>query len=445
MPANSPKPLLSGASGPLKGETTPPGDKSISHRAVILGGIAEGATVIRGLLEGEDVLRTVAALQALGARAEKDKDGVWRIEGRGLEKLHAPAGALDMGNSGTAARLLMGLLAGRPFASSFTGDASLCKRPMQRVITPLSQMGAQFRSVEGKLPLTVTGTAHPVPITYRLPVASAQVKSAILLAALSAEGVTTVIEPQPTRDHSELMLRAFGAKIETAAAPDGSESITLAGRPRLKAQEITVPADISSAAFPLVAALLRPGSEVLLKDVGLNPRRAGLIETLKEMGAKIELRNQRERSGEKVADIFAAGGALKGVTVPAARAPSMIDEYPILAVAAACAHGTTRMLGLAELRVKESDRLALMAEGLKRCGVKAEAEGDNLIVHGAGGEVPGGSEAATAMDHRIAMSFLVLGSAAKAPVRIDDGGFIATSFPGFVDLMNGLGAKIEDV
>ncbi|HUY69099.1 MAG TPA: 3-phosphoshikimate 1-carboxyvinyltransferase [Alphaproteobacteria bacterium] len=446
MSQNPLHPLISRPSGPLKGVVTPPGDKSISHRAVILGGIAEGETVIKGLLEGEDVLRTVAALRALGATARKDSDGIWRIKGTGLEGLHAPADMLDMGNSGTAARLLIGLLAGKSFASRFTGDASLQKRPMKRVIEPLMQMGASFESNEGRLPLTVTGAAKPTAITYELPVASAQVKSAILLAGLSAEGVTTVIERAPTRDHSERMLRAFGAHIEVKKTAEG-EAISLTGKPRLKGQNITVPADPSSAAFPLVAALLHPGSRVTLKNTGINPRRAGLIETLKEMGGKIALENRREESGEPVADLVVEGGKLKGITVPAERAPSMIDEYPILAVAAACAEGTTRMQGLGELRVKESDRLELMRAGLALCGARAEIEGDDLIVHGTSQSPPGmtngiGATVLTAMDHRIAMSFLILGSAAQEPVRIDDGSFIATSFPGFVAMMNGLGMKI---
>jgi len=439
--SSSPQPLLSRPCGPLKGIITPPGDKSISHRAVMLGGIAEGETTVTGLLEGEDVLCTVAALRAVGAEIKKTGAGTWHIKGGGLEALHASAGALDMGNSGTAARLLIGLLSGQPFTSTFTGDASLCKRPMERIMTPLKQMGATFESTNGRLPLKVTGAAKPKPISYRLPVASAQVKSAILLAGLSAEGITTVIEPAPTRDHSENMLRYFGAHIEIKKTPDG-EVIALTGQPQLKGRVIKVPADPSSAAFPLVAALLHPGSQVMLKNVGLNPRRAGLIETLLEMGANIAFANKRDENGEPVADLVIESSKLKGVTVPAARVPSMIDEYPVLAVAATCARGTTKMLGLAELRVKESDRLALMAEGLKRCGVKVEIEGDDLIVHGTGKPPPGGALIGTAMDHRIAMSFLVLGSVAVKPVRIDDGSFITTSFPGFVEVMSGLGMAI---
>jgi 3-phosphoshikimate 1-carboxyvinyltransferase len=438
-----PHPLTSRPAGPLKGDITPPGDKSVSHRAIILGGIARGVTTVRGLLEGEDVLRTVAALRELGASITKD-EGVWRIEGVGLDGLAAPRSALDMGNSGTAARLLIGLLGGRPFASSFTGDASLCKRPMGRVIAPLQQMGASFKSSDGKLPLSVTGAARPTPITYRLQVASAQVKSAVLLAGLSAEGITTVIESSPTRDHSEHMLRSFGAHLTVERQADGAEAISIVGRPVLTGRAIVVPADPSSAAFPLVAALLRPGSEVTLRHVGLNSRRAGLIETLIEMGASIALANRREEGGEPVADLIVEGSALRAVTVPPERAPSMIDEYPILAIAAACARGATRMRGLGELRVKESDRLALMADGLKRCGVKVEIESDDLIVHGTGQPPEGGATVETAMDHRIAMSFLTLGMASLQSIRVDDALLIATSFPGFAATMNGLGASIQN-
>ena len=438
-----PSPLLSHNCGPLKGDITPPGDKSISHRAVMLGGVAKGETRVSGLLEGEDVLCTVDALRELGATIVRKKDA-WHITGVGLEGLKAPAKTLDMGNSGTAARLLMGLLGGRPFTSSFTGDASLCKRPMGRVINPLQEMGATFESNEGKMPLSVTGAEKPKAITYRLPVASAQVKSAVLLAGLSAEGVTTVIEASPTRDHSENMLRWFGAKVDVTRQADGTDAISVTGRPSLVARDIVVPADPSSAAFPLVAALLLPGSEVTLRNVGINPRRAGLIDTLIEMGASIQLCNRREEGGEPVAELIVKGGGLRGINVPAERAPSMIDEYPILAVAAAFAKGTTRMNGLGELRVKESDRLQLMADGLVKCGVKAVIEGDDLIVEGNGYAPKGGASVATSMDHRIAMSFLVMGLASREPIRIDDGAFIATSFPDFVGLMNGLGADIRE-
>ncbi len=409
----------------------------------MLGGIAEGVTTVKGLLEGEDVFRTVEALRATGAAIEK-QDGVWRIECTGLDHMKEPTRVLDMGNSGTSTRLLMGLLGGRPFTSSFTGDSSLCKRPMNRVIEPLELMGMRFKyEAGGRLPLTVTGTGKLVPIAYRLPVASAQVKSAILLAGLSANGVTTLIESIPSRDHTERMLKHFGADITIKTSPDFPEHISIKGPASLKGQDITVPSDISSAAFLIVAATLRPGSSLTLHNVGVNPRRDGLLRTLKEMGADIKLTNPGISCGEPVADLVVQSAGLKGVTVPADRAPSMIDEYPILAMAAACAEGTTRMCGLGELRVKESDRLTLVAEGLKACGAHVEIVGDDLIVYGAGQPPKGGAPIQTAMDHRIAMSFLVLGMATAEPVGIDDGRMIATSFPGFVDMMNGVGAKIE--
>ncbi len=436
------QPLISHQSGPLNGTVTPPGDKSISHRAIMLGGIANGTTNITGLLEGEDVLCTVAALKALGATITKQGSS-WQVKGTGLQNMRAPDSVVDVGNSGTSARLLIGLLGTQKFSSSFTGDASLCKRPMGRVMTPLEQMGSTFVSeVGGRLPLTVTGAAQPKPISYQLPVASAQVKSAIMLAALNAAGTTTVIEAAPTRDHTERMLRHFGVKVEVKPTAKG-EAISVTGPVELTARDVIVPGDISSAAFPMVAALLRSGSHVTLQNVGLNPRRAGLVQTLQEMGADITLTNQREAGGEPVADLVVKGSVLRGVTVPADRAPSMIDEFPVLAMAAACATGTMRMCGLGELRVKESDRLALVADGLKACGVKVEIEGDDLIVHGNGQPPRGGATILTAMDHRIAMSFLVLGIATSAPVTIDDGSYIATSFPTFIAMMNGLGAKIS--
>ena len=438
---HAPQPYTAHQSGPLRGTITVPGDKSISHRAIMLGGIASGVTQVRGLLEGEDVLRTIAALKELGASVEKNGD-VWHITGTG-NVLREPSAVLDMGNSGTAARLLMGLLATRPFTSLFTGDASLVKRPMKRVITPLQHMGAQFMNREGgRFPLAMSGAAQPVPVTYRLPVASAQVKSAVLLAGLNATGPTTVIETTPTRDHSERMLRSFGAKISITRTSDGAEAITLTGPAQLTGREVVVPSDISSASFPLVAALLRSDSEVVLPHVGLNPRRTGLLESLREMGANIAILNPREESGEPVGDIVARTSSLKAVTVPADRAPSMIDEYPILAMAAACADGTTRLCGLGELRVKESDRLALVAEGLKACGANVMIEGDDLIITGNGKPPAGGARIKTALDHRIAMSFLVLGGATPNAITIDDGGMIATSFPGFVTLMTSLGANI---
>jgi 3-phosphoshikimate 1-carboxyvinyltransferase len=425
------------------GDMTPPGDKSISHRSVILGSLAEGTTTVRGLLEGEDVLNTIAALRMMGSIIHKDEQSLWHITGVGAAGLQAPRQGLDVGNSGTSARLLIGLVSGKNFSTHFTGDASLRKRPMGRIIEPLSQMGAHFESTEGKLPLTVTGALRPKAITYTLPVASAQVKSAILLAGLSAEGTTTVIEPAPTRNHSENMLRSFGAKISTVKRPDGAEVILLEGLPRLMAQNINVPADPSSAAFPIVAALLCPGSHVTLRKVGLNPRRAGLIEILRKMGGRIDIENQRVDGGEPVADLIVSGSTLSGIEVPAKHAPSMIDEYPILSIAAACAKGTTYMRGLCELRVKESDRLTLVARGLTQCGAQVDVKGDDLIVHGTGVPPRGGATIETAMDHRIAMSFLVLGTRTTAPVGIDDGSFIATSFPNFVSMMNKLGAKIS--
>ncbi|HAX91653.1 MAG TPA: 3-phosphoshikimate 1-carboxyvinyltransferase [Rhodospirillaceae bacterium] len=440
---NTPQPLLSRQTGALCGTVTPPGDKSISHRSIMFGGIATGRTTVRGLLEGEDVLSTVAALRAVGAQITKEGD-VWTIEGVGLEDLAEPPSVLDMGNSGTSARLLIGLFGARPFTTFFTGDASLCKRPMGRVIDPLTQMGATFMSrTGGKFPLAVRGADQPKAITYRLPVASAQVKSAVLLAGLSAEGVTTVIEPVPTRDPTERMLRAFGANLTIEKMVDGVDAIHLEGRPTLTGQDIIVPADISSAAFPMVAACLREGSEVRLLNVGINERRAGILFSLREMGASITLENQRDVCGEPVADILVRGGALKGATIPESRVPSMVDEYPVLAMAAACASGTSRFIGLGELRVKESDRLMLVAEGLKACGATVEIEGDDLIIHGTGKPPQGGATITTALDHRIAMSFLVLGTATAEPIAVDDGSVIATSFPNFVSMMNGLGAEVE--
>lgn len=441
------KPLRSSLSGALKGTIRVPGDKSISHRSLMFGAIAVGETTIHGLLEGEDVLHTAQAMRLLGAQAERGGDGVWRVRGVGLGGLAEPAQVLDMGNSGTAARLLIGLVASHPITCVFTGDASLNKRPMARVTGPLEQMGARFVGrAGGRLPLTVIGSDRTVPISYRLPVASAQVKSAILLCGLNTAGVTTVIEAEPTRDHTELMLRHFGATVTTERLEDGALAVSVTGQPELTGREIVVPADPSSAAFPAVAALLRPGSEVLLPDVGMNPRRTGLYDTLVEMGADIAFENRRDLAGEPVADLRVKHGPLKGVVVPADRAPSMIDEYPILAAAAACAEGTTVMLGLKELRVKESDRLAMVAEGLTRCGVKVEVGADDsLTVHGIGRPPQGGATVATAMDHRIAMSFLVLGMATAEPVQVDDGAFIDTSFPGFVGLMNGVGASIAAI
>ncbi|RMD65225.1 MAG: 3-phosphoshikimate 1-carboxyvinyltransferase [Alphaproteobacteria bacterium] len=435
-------PLIARPSEALRGEARVPGDKSISHRALILAALAIGESMIEGLLEGEDVLRTAAAMRALGAETTRLASGRWQVWGRGIGGLVEPEDVLDMGNSGTAARLLMGVLASHPISAILTGDASLRRRPMARVAVPLRAMGAQIVARAGdRLPLAVVGTGEAAPFSYRLPVPSAQVKSAILLAGLNAPGLTTVIEPQPTRDHSELMLRHFGAEITVEDGPEG-RAIRLRGQPELRGRPVHVPGDPSSAAFPLVAALILPGSAVRLPGVGVNPLRTGLLTTLKEMGACITLENERTEAGEPVADLHVAAGPLDGVEVPAERAPAMIDEYPILAVAAACARGRTVMRGLSELRVKESDRLAAIAQGLAACGVKVDADADSLTVEGCGGRVPGGATIATALDHRIAMSFLVLGLAAEHPVSIDDASPIDTSFPGFAALMTGLGAAI---
>ncbi len=437
----TPSPLSSESVPGLQGEARLPGDKSISHRALILGGLAIGETRVSGLLEGEDVLNTGHAMQAFGADLARHSDGTWTVQGVGVGGLREPDAVLDMGNSGTGVRLLMGLVATHPMTTFFTGDASLRGRPMARVSTPLSEMGARFVSRDrGRLPLAVIGTASPVPISYTLPVPSAQVKSAILLAGLNTPGDTTVIEPEATRDHSERMLRAFGAKLSVSADGD-RRIITLSGQPELRGQTIAVPADPSSAAFLVVAALITPQSELTLLNVGLNPLRTGLFDTLREMGGDIEIRNQRDEGGEPVGDLVVKSSQLRGVDVPPERAPSMIDEYPILAVAAACAEGVTRMSGLAELRVKESDRLAVMAKGLAACGVTVTEKPDGMTVSGAT-IINGGATIATHLDHRIAMSFLVLGLRAKQAITIDDGAPINTSFPGFTNLMNSLGAKI---
>ena len=438
------KPLHSRSVAALTGTARVPGDKSISHRALMFGALALGRSTVDGLLEGEDVLRTAEAMRKLGAEVVRHDNGQWEIHGRGVGGLTEPEDVLDMGNAGTGARLVMGLVAAYPFTTLFTGDASLRSRPMKRVTLPLSQMGAQFHTRSGgRLPLAVVGTDSPVPLHYELPVASAQVKSAILLAGLNTPGKTVVIEKEATRDHTERMLRGFGATVEVEVRADGGRVITLEGQPELTGQAVKVPADPSSAAFPAVAALIVPGSEVVLTDVSTNPLRTGLFQTLAEMGADITWGDVGEFSGEPVATLTIRHGGLKGVDVPAERAPSMIDEYPILAVAAAFAVGTTRMRGLSELRVKESDRLSAMARGLAACGVAVEIEGDDLIVHGTGQPPQGGATIAVNLDHRIGMSFLVLGMASVAPVGIDDGAAIDTSFPGFAGLMNGLGAKIS--
>lgn len=435
-------PYSSMQAAPLRGVARAPGDKSISHRALMLGALAVGESVIDGLLEGEDVLRTAAAMRALGAEVERLGNGRWRVYGRGIGGLTPPGDVLDMGNAGTGVRLLMGLVATHPFTTFFTGDASLRRRPMRRVSEPLAKFGAGFVTSEGgRLPLAVVGTATPTPITYDMPVASAQVKSAVLLAGLNTPGKTTVIEPQPSRDHTEMMLRQFGAELAIEDLPGGRRAVALVGQPELRAQSIQVPADPSSAAFPVVAALVVDGSEIRLPGVGVNPLRFGLYETLREMGADIAIENLRHPEGEPIADLVVRHSRLKGIEVPAERAPSMIDEYPILAVAAAFAEGTTRMHGLGELRVKESDRLSAMATGLAACGVSVEIVGDTLIVQGSG-RPPGGAHVAVNLDHRIAMAFLVMGMASAQPVAIDDIEAVATSFPGFVNLMNDLGARI---
>jgi 3-phosphoshikimate 1-carboxyvinyltransferase len=422
-----------------------PGDKSISHRALMFGALAIGETRITGLLEGEDVLRTAAAMRALGADVARDGPGAWRVAGRGVGGLAEPENVLDMGNSGTAARLICGMLASHPLFAVLTGDASLRRRPMRRVTDPLSACGARFDSRDGgRLPLAITGAADALPIEYRLPVASAQVKSAILLAGLNAPGITRVEEPEATRDHSENMLRHFGAEVRVETAGSG-RIVTLRGQPELFAADVVVPGDPSSAAFPMVAALLVPGSSIVLRGVGLNPLRTGLFATLREMGADIRVEAERVEGGETVGDLHVRHSALRGVEVPAGRAPSMIDEYPVLAAAAACARGTTRMRGLHELRVKESDRLSATAALLREAGAKVAIDGDDMIVDGSGGAPPGGAVIATHMDHRIAMSALVLGQATEAALAIDDGSFIDTSFPGFVPLMSDLGAAIVPV
>jgi 3-phosphoshikimate 1-carboxyvinyltransferase len=420
---------------PLAGTITVPGDKSISHRALMFGALAVGETRIAGLLEGEDVLRTAAAMRALGAEVVQDGPGAWRVAGRGVGGLTEPADVLDMGNSGTAARLLTGILASHPLFAVMTGDASLRRRPMRRVTDPLAMCGARFAGREGgRLPLAIEGAREALPIDYVVPVPSAQVKSALLLCGLNAPGITRVEEREATRDHSENMLRHFGANVRVEAAGHG-RVIELQGQPELRAADVVVPGDPSSAAFPLAAALLVPGSRLRIEGVGLNPLRTGLFATLREMGAELRIEHPRTEGGEKVGDIVAEYATLRGIEVPPDRAPSMIDEYPILAVLAAAASGTTRMRGLKELRVKESDRLSATAAMLAANGVAVTIEGDDLIVTGGG--IPGGGRVETHMDHRLAMSALVMGLASRDGVAVDDASFIDTSFPGFVSLMNG--------
>jgi 3-phosphoshikimate 1-carboxyvinyltransferase len=444
MDEAAPRPLTSARpQAPLNGQLAVPGDKSISHRALMFGALAIGETRITGLLTGEDVLRTAAAMRALGAAVNHDADGTWRVAGRGIGGLTEPADILDMGNSGTAARLLCGILASHPLFAVMTGDGSLRRRPMRRVTDPLTACGARFSAREGgRLPLAIEGARDAMPLDYRVPVPSAQVKSAVLLAGLNAPGITRVEEPEATRDHSENMLRHFGATVRVEIAGSG-RIIELQGQPELQAADVVVPGDPSSAAFPLVAALLVAGSKVTLPAVGLNPLRTGLLTCLQEMGADIVIRNRRTEGGELVGDLEITGGPLRAVDVPAERAPSMIDEYPVLAVAAACAAGTSRLRGLKELRVKESDRLAATAALLSVNGAKVEIEGDDMIVHGTGVPPAGGGVVETHMDHRIAMSAIVLGLVTASPVAVDDAGFIDTSFPDFVGLMNGIGARIQ--
>lgn len=433
-------PRIFSAAPPLRGQIAIPGDKSISHRSLMLSALAVGESRVTGLLEGHDVLATAAAMRAMGASIERIGDGEWRIHGVGVGGLLQPREALDMGNSGTSTRLLMGLVASHPITATFTGDASLSGRPMGRVIDPLAQMGADISaSPGGRLPLMVRGLAPAVPLSYRLPVASAQVKSAILLAGLNTPGITEVIEPVPTRDHSERMLRGFGANLTVETDGDGTRHIRIMGEAELQPQSIVVPGDPSSAAFFIVAALIVPGSDVTIANVGLNPTRAGLIEVLRQMGGDIELTDSREVGGEPVADLRVRHSALSGIDVDPAIAPCMIDEFPILFVAAALAKGRTTTSGLDELRVKESDRLAVMATGLAAIGARVEEHADGLTIDGSGGDrLPGGATVLGHLDHRICMSFAVAGLASKAPVTIDDIAPVATSFPNFEALLAGL-------
>lgn len=432
------------ASVPLKGRIAIPGDKSISHRSLMLSALAVGESRVTGLLEGHDVLATAAAMRAMGATIERREDGEWRIHGVGVGGLLQPREALDMGNSGTSTRLLMGLVASHPIIVTFIGDASLSGRPMGRVIDPLSQMGADISaSPGGRLPLMVRGLAPAIPLAYRLPMASAQVKSAVLLAGLNTPGITEVIEPVPTRDHSERMLKGFGAELDVETAADGTRHIRIRGEAELKPQTITVPGDPSSAAFFIVAALIVPGSDVVIANVGLNPTRAGLIEVLRQMGGDIELLNARDVGGEPVADLHVRHSALKGIAVDPAVAPSMIDEFPILFVAAALAEGRTTTTGLDELRVKESDRLTVMADGLKAIGARVEEREDGLVIDGTGGDpLSGGAGVAGHLDHRICMSFAIAGLVSHAPVTIDDVAPVATSFPNFEALLDQLQGKL---
>ena len=439
MSAHSPLPLAISARGPLRGTVTVPGDKSISHRSLMFAGLAVGESRVEGLLEGEDVLATAAAMRAMGAQIERDADGVWHVAGVGVGGLLQPQTALEMGNSGTSTRLLMGLVASHPFTATFTGDASLSKRPMGRVIDPLSAMGAEFTSSPGgRLPLTMRGLCPAVPIDYTLPVASAQVKSAVLLAGLNTPGITRVIEPVPTRDHSERMLRGFGADLTVEETPQG-RVIAIRGEAELQPQQIAVPGDPSSAAFWMVAASIVPGSDIVIANVGMNPTRTGIITALKMMGADITELNPRIVGGEPVADLQVRHAPLTAIEVPPDLAPSMIDEYPVLFVAAAFASGRTVARGAEELRVKESDRIAAMVAALAPNGVRLEEFEDGLAIQGNGGELlPGGAQIASNLDHRIAMSMAVAGLGAREAVTIDDASPVATSYPGFFPTLDRL-------
>jgi 3-phosphoshikimate 1-carboxyvinyltransferase len=442
--ADHPTPLAARSSGPLTGKVRVPGDKSISHRALILGALAVGETRVSGLLEGEDVLNTAKAMRALGATVERTGDFAWKVHGVGVAGFAEPQAPLDFGNSGTGCRLVMGAVAGCPIKAVFDGDASLRSRPMRRVLDPLELMGARIgeSGQGGRLPLTFLGARDPLPIVYRTPVASAQIKSAVLLAGLAAPGITTVIETEASRDHTELMLKHFGADITSMREGGHGRKIALTGQPELHGAEIIVPADPSSSAFPIVAALIVEGSDLILSDVMTNPLRTGLFTTLREMGGSIEETEIRGDAGEPMAQLRVRASKLRGVVVPPERAPSMIDEYLVLAVAASFAEGTTIMRGLQELRVKESDRLEATAAMLRANGVKVEIVGDDLIVEGKG-HVPGGGLVATHMDHRIAMSALVMGLASDKEVQVDDTAFIATSFPDFIPMMRSLGAELS--
>jgi 3-phosphoshikimate 1-carboxyvinyltransferase len=441
----TPIPMTSHRAAPLSGVADVPGDKSISHRSLILGAMCVGETVITGLLEGQDVLDTAKAMRALGAEVTRDADGTWHVQGVGVGGFAEPDQVIDCGNSGTGVRLIMGAMATSPINATFSGDSSLNKRPMARVTDPLALFGARAVGRSGgRLPMTIVGAEHPVPVRYTVPVPSAQVKSAVLLAGLNAPGQTVVIEREATRDHTERMLAGFGAEITTEVTDEG-RVITLTGQPELRPQRITVPRDPSSAAFPVSAALIVPGSDVLVPNIGLNPTRAGLFETLREMGADLTYENLRDEGGEPVADLRARFSPdLRGIEVPPERAASMIDEYPVLSVVAAFATGQTVMRGVKELRVKESDRIEAMATGLRAGGVTVEDGPDWWIVHGRGhGDVPGGQTCESHLDHRIAMSFLVMGMATESPVSVDDASPIATSFPIFEPLMAALGADIR--